>query len=253
MIPSFVYQKKAEIVKYIKWLWLATEKIKDYDMLLQSFIHKSFAADFKNIADHNERLEFLWDWILWAIINKILFLNHPEMDESDLTLYKIALVKEETLAETARDIELDKRVFISKWEEKSQWRWKDVIIADCFEALIWYMFIDLWLVETEKFITKYLYSKIDEIALQPVKSYKTMIQELVQKDHKIIPEYIDTENKKDDKGNTLEYKSEINVLWKKQSQWFGPNKKKAQEAAAKQFYEKYNVPQNKHWKKQGNI
>jgi dsRNA-specific ribonuclease len=36
------------------------------------------------------------------------------MDESDLTLYKIALVKEETLAETARDIELDKRVFISK-------------------------------------------------------------------------------------------------------------------------------------------
>jgi len=249
MIPSFVYQKKAEIVKYIKWLWLATEKIKDYDMLLQSFIHKSFAADFKNIADHNERLEFLWDWILWAIINKILFLNHPEMDESDLTLYKIALVKEETLAETARDIELDKRVFISKWEEKSQWRWKDVIIADCFEALIWYMFIDLWLVETEKFITKYLYSKIDEIALQPVKSYKTMIQELVQKDHKIIPEYIDTENKKDDKGNTLEYKSEIHVLWKKQSQWFGPNKKKAQEAAAKQFYEKYNEPQNKHWKK----
>lgn len=249
MIPSFVYQKKDEIVNYVKWLWLDTTKIKDYDMLLQSFIHKSFAADFKNIADHNERLEFLWDWILWAIINKILFLNHPEMDESDLTLYKIALVKEETLAEVARDIELDKWVFISKWEEKSQGRTKDVIIADCFEALIWYMFIDLWLEETEKFITKHLYYKIDEIALQPVKSYKTMIQEIVQKDHKIIPEYIDTENKKDEKGNTLEYKSEIIVLWQKQSQWFGPNKKKAQEASAKEFYEKYNAPQNKHWKK----
>jgi dsRNA-specific ribonuclease len=74
------------------------------------------------------------------------------------------------------------------------------------------MFIDLGLEETEKFITKYLYSKIDEIALLPVKSYKTMIQEIVQKDHKIIPEYIDTENIKDDKGNTLEYKSEIHVL-----------------------------------------
>ncbi len=249
MIPSFVYQRKDEIVSYIKWLWLASDKIKDYDMLLQAFIHKSFAADFKNIADHNERLEFLWDGILWAIINKILFLNHPEMDESDLTLYKIALVKEETLAEAARDIWLDKQVFISKWEEKSQGRWKDVIIADCFEALIWYMFIDLWLQETEKFINKHLYYKIDEIALQPVKSYKTMIQEIVQKDYKIIPEYIDTENLKDEKWNTLEYKSEIHVLWKKQSQWFGPNKKKAQEAAAKQFYEKYNEPQHKHWKK----
>jgi dsRNA-specific ribonuclease len=66
--------------------------------------------------------------------------------------------------------------------------------------------------ETEKFIGKYLYSKIEAISTQPVKSYKTMIQEMVQKDHKIIPEYVDTENKKDDKGNTLEYKSEIHVL-----------------------------------------
>ena len=249
MIPSFVYQKKDEIVSYIKLLWLATDKIKDYDMLLQAFIHKSFAADFKNIAKHNERLEFLWDGILWAIVNKILFLNHPEMDESELTLYKIALVKEETLAEAAREINLDKKVFISKWEEKSQGRTKDVILADCFEALIWYMFIDLWLQETEKFISKYLYYKIAEISTQPIKSYKTLIQELIQKDHKIIPEYIDTENKKDDKGNTLEYKSEIYVLWKLQSQWFGPNKKKAQEAAAKDLYEKHNKIQNKHWKK----
>jgi hypothetical protein len=47
----------------------------------------------------------------------------------------------------------------------------------------------------------------------------------------------------------LEYKSEIHVLWIKKSQWFWPNKKKAQEWAAKQFYEKYNEPKNKHWKK----
>lgn len=238
MIPSFVYQKKSEIINYVQSIWLDISQIKDYDMLLQSFIHKSFAADFKNIADHNERLEFLWDWILWAIVNKILFLNHPEMSESDLTLYKIALVKEETLAEAAREIGLDKYVFISKWEERSAGRKKDVILADCFEALIWYMFLDLWLSQTEKFISTYLYCKMDRISTNPVKSYKTLIQEFVQKEHKIIPEYMDTENKKDDKWNTLEYKSQILVLWKKKSQWFGTNKKKAQEAAAKSFYEK---------------
>ena len=163
MIPSFVYQKKSEIINYVQSIWLDISQIKDYDMLLQSFIHKSFAADFKNIADHNERLEFLWDWILWAIVNKILFLNHPEMSESDLTLYKIALVKEETLAEVAREIQLDKYVFISKWEERSAGRKKDVILADCFEALIWYMFLDLWLQQTEKFISTYLYCKKDKI------------------------------------------------------------------------------------------
>ncbi len=238
MIPSFVYQKKSEIVNYVQSIWLDISQIKDYDMLLQSFIHKSFAADFKNIADHNERLEFLWDWILWAIVNKILFLNHPEMSESDLTLYKIALVKEETLAEAAREIGLDKYVFISKWEERSAGRKKDVILADCFEALIWYMFLDLWLSQTEKFISTYLYCKMDKISTNPVKSYKTLIQEFVQKEYKIIPEYLDTENKKDDKWNTLEYKSQILVFWKKKSQWFGTNKKKAQEAAAKSFYQK---------------
>jgi len=71
---------------------------------LQVFIHKSFSADYKNIYVHNERLEFLGDGILGAIINKFLFLKHPEMPESELTLYKIALVREENLALVARDI-----------------------------------------------------------------------------------------------------------------------------------------------------
>ncbi|MCF7834780.1 ribonuclease III [Candidatus Gracilibacteria bacterium] len=252
MIPEFVYKKKEEIIKYVKGLGINTSKIKNYDMLLQSFIHKSFAADFKNIADHNERLEFLGDGILGAIINKILFTNHPEMDESDLTLYKIALVKEQTLAEVANDINLDRMVFISKGEEKSQGRKKEAILSDCLEAFIGYLFLDLGIQEVEKFITKYLYFKIKEISTKPVKSYKTLIQEIVQKEHKVIPEYIDTENKIDDKGNVLEYKSEIFVLSKKQSHGFGTNKKKAQECAAENYYQKLQSKQNKSGKKQLN-
>ena len=49
-----------------------------------------------------------------AVINKLLFLNHPEMSEADLTLYKIALVREEILSEIAKDIKLNEMVFISK-------------------------------------------------------------------------------------------------------------------------------------------
>lgn len=251
MIPSFVYNKKDEIIKYIKWLWVNIQNIKDQETLLQSFIHKSFAADFKHIADHNERLEFLWDGVLWAIINKILFIDHPEMSESDLTLYKIALVKEQTLAEVASDINLDRMVFISKWEEKSQWRKKEAILSDCLEALIGYIFLDLGIQETEKFIKKHIYSKIKKISTKPIKSYKTLIQELVQKEHKIIPEYIDSENKVDEKWNVLEYKSEIYVLWKKQSEGFGSNKKKAQESSAENFYKKIEQ-KNKAWKKRMN-
>jgi dsRNA-specific ribonuclease len=65
-----------------------------------------------------------------------------------------------------------------------------------------------------------------------------MIQELVQKKFKITPQYIDVENKKDDKWNVLEYKSELIIQNKKEAEWFGINKKKAQEDSARNYYEK---------------
>ncbi len=177
-----------------------------------AFIHKSYAADFKDNITHNERLEFVGDGILGAIIDKLLFLNHPEMPESDLTLYKIALVREEILAEIAKDIKLDEMVFISKGEEKMQGRKKDSILSDTLEALIGYLYLDLGIDVTEQFIKKYIYTKMESIEKKPVKSYKTMIQEIVQKKHKIIPEYKDIEEKKDEKGNVVEYRSEIYVM-----------------------------------------
>jgi len=79
-----------------------------------AFVHKSFAADYKDIFTHNERLEFVGDGVLGAVINKLLFINHQQMTEADLTLYKIALVREEILAEIARDIKLNEILFISK-------------------------------------------------------------------------------------------------------------------------------------------
>jgi len=238
MIPWVVVEKKEIIKNYVKTLWISVELISDENLLLQAFIHKSFAADFKVITKHNERLEFLWDGILGAVINKFLFVNHPEMDESDLTLYKIALVREELLAEVARDIWLDQMVFVSKWEEKMQWRKKDAILSDCLEALIWYIYVDMNIVEVENFVKKHIYSKINKIEKKPVKSYKTVMQEIIQKEHKVIPEYINIEHKVDDKKNVLEYKSEIYILWEKKAEWFGPNKKKAEEESAKRLYEK---------------
>ena len=82
--------------------------------MLLAFVHKSYAADYKDTVNHNERLEFVGDGILGAVINKLLFLRHKEMAESNMTLYKIALVREEILAEIAKDIKLDSMVFISK-------------------------------------------------------------------------------------------------------------------------------------------
>jgi len=232
-----VVKKKEDIVKYLRGLWIPTEHIHDENLLLLTFVHKSYAADYKDVITHNERLEFVGDGILGAVIDKLLYLNHPEMAESDLTLYKIALVREEILAEIAKDIKLNEVVFISKGEEKSQGREKDSIISDALEALIWYLYLDLGTEVVEQFIEKYIYAKLEMIEKSPVKSYKTMIQEIVQKEHKVVPEYKDIEHIVDEKKNVTEYKSEIYVIGKKVSEWFGSNKKKAQEDAAKNYYE----------------
>ena len=236
MLPKQVLDKKDRLFDYVKSLWVDINQVKDENLLMQAFVHKSFAADFKTIWKHNERLEFLWDWVLWAAICKFLFVDHPEMDESDMTLYKIALVREETLADVARNIKLDQEVLISKWEEKTAWRKKDAILSDALEALIWYIFVDLWYKEAEKFLRNHVYTMYDHVDKTPVKSYKTMTQEIVQKQYKEIPEYIDGEYELDWKKNVVMYKSEIFVLWKKKSEGFGTNKKKAQEDAAKNFY-----------------
>lgn len=236
MLPKQVLDKKDQLFDYLKSLWIDIDQVKDENLLMQAFVHKSFAADFKTIWDHNERLEFLWDWVLWAAICKFLFIDHPEMEESDMTLYKIALVREETLADVARNIKLWQQVLISKWEEKMQWRKKDSILSDALEALIWYIYIDLWYDVAEAFIKKHVYSMYEHVDKSPVQSYKTMAQEITQKQYKQIPEYKDSDHETDNRWNVTLYRSEFFILWKKQSEGFGQNKKKAQEDAAKNFY-----------------
>lgn len=236
MLPKEVLNQKQNIKDFLKNLQIPVENIQDENFLLQTFVHKSFAADYKQMLLHNERLEFLGDGILSAIINKLLFITYPEYNESDLTLYKIALVREETLAEVAREIELDKYIFVSKGEEKMQWRKKNAILSDCLESLLGFLYLDLWNDVVELFIKTYIFNKITTISKDPVKSYKTMVQEYVQKEYKELPLYKDNEHIVDEKTNNITYRSEI-YLWNDcVAEWFGPNKKKAQEAAAKNYY-----------------
>lgn len=239
MIPKELGEKKQKILEYVKNLWISVQE-KDIPVLLQAFVHKSFAADFKYTVEHNERLEFVGDGILGACINKMLFIDYPTLEESDLTLFKISLVRQETLAMVAKDIDLDKMIFVSKGEEKMAGRQKDAILSDSLEALIGYIYICQGEKESYIFIQKFIYPKIQDIQQWPTKSYKTLLQEYTQKKYKTIPEYKDIEHEKDEKGNVVTYKTEIYVQGKKKAEWFWTNKKKAQEEAAKVLIENKN-------------
>lgn len=103
--------------------------------------------------------------------------------------------------------------------------------------MIGYLFIDLGYESAEAFVLRYVYPEIKKIAQAPVKSYKTMAQEKIQKLYKTLPTYTDTEAEVDQKHNVLSFRSEISVEGQVLAVGFGSNKKKAQEDAAKKYYE----------------
>lgn len=205
-------------------------------LLEQAMTHKSYAADFKHHVPDNERLEFLWDAVLWAAINSILYKNFPDLAESSLTLYKIALVREETLARVARDLGLSQLILVSRGEERVWGRNKDVILADCLEAFLWFLFLDAGFDTTLWFIEKHIYPLINDLNNIAPKSAKTMLQEWTQWVYKKIPRYVDAVQKTDAKGNALAYRSEVYVDDKLVADGLGSNKKKAQEDAASKAY-----------------
>ena len=244
ILPPWVKEEQKNLVSFLESLETPVEKIKDTDMLLCAFVHKSYASDFKEEYNHNERLEFVGDAVLGSVIAKALFLNFPTMQESNMTLYKIGLVREETLAKVAQNIKLNIHIFISKGEEKNHGRLKASIISDALEALIWYIFLDFWYEVAENFVLKYIYPEIKVLSKAPVKSYKTMAQEQVQKLYKVLPTYENIEEKTDEKWNVLLYSAKIMVEDKLLATWTGTNKKKAQEDAAKNYYEATNPDKN---------
>jgi dsRNA-specific ribonuclease len=65
--------------------------------------------------------------------------------------------------------------------------------------LLGYLYIDFGPDEVLNFVEKYLYPFMATISTHPVKSYKTLVQEIVQKDTKQIPEYRETEEQVDEK------------------------------------------------------
>jgi len=230
--------KLSELEEFLQWLEMPdTQPVRDHNLFLTAFIHKSYACDYIGDYAHNERLEFLGDGIFGAIVNKFLFCDFAHEPESTLTLYKIKLVREETLAQVAQDIWLDAVILLWNWEEKQWWRNKKSVLSDCCEAFIGYLYLDQSIDVVEYFVRHFVYTKLEDVKNNRYKSYKSLLQELVQERKKILPEYYTYEHELDVKNNAVVYKSEVSVQWRIIWTWTAKNKKWAEEEAANVAYD----------------
>jgi ribonuclease-3 len=141
-------------------------------------------------ADNNERLEFLGDAILGAVVGHWLYERFPEATEGELTRIRSSLVKGSTLAKVARDIGLDDFIRLGAGEKKAGGRGRESILSDALEAVIAAIFLESDLDTCRERILAW-YG--DRLQLQRLssdeKDAKTRLQELLQQRGLELPVY----------------------------------------------------------------
>lgn len=177
-----------KIIKLLDILDIVPNKFNNY---LLAFVHRSLVNEKPDLSkEHNERLEFLWDAVLELSITSKLFIDYPNKPEWDLTDYRSSIVKWKHLANVARKLWFSEYLILWKWEELGWWRNNDYLLANCVEAFIGAIYIDLWYNEAEKFVLKNIYSQLEDIINNDMlKDYKSLLQEYTQREFNITPEY----------------------------------------------------------------
>ena len=161
-------------------------KFKNKELLELALTHKSFSSSY-----NNERLEFLGDSILNAIISQYLFNKFNNEKEGLLTRMRSYLVKAETLVIKAEEFALGDYIKLSKGTANLSKDRKNSILEDAFEAIIGAIFIDAgW--EHVNEITLKIFNKnlLALTADMTFKDAKTELQELLQSKKYELPKYL---------------------------------------------------------------
>ncbi len=203
----------------------------DPSLLREALTHSSYANEHGGTrADCNERLEFLGDAVLSAVVAKHLYNSFPDVGEGELSKRRAALVCEASLAEFARNIDLGSAMLLGKGESRSHGDERDSILSDCFEAVIAAIALDGGIYAAEKFIMRHVLQ--ETLDSETARDYKSELQEVIQQNPEERVRYVHTgESGPDhDKTFTVEVWLNSNVI----ASATGHSKKQAEQNAARE-------------------
>ncbi len=153
----------------------------DISFLITAFTHRSYVNEHrKTVFEHNERLEFLGDAVLELAVTKFLYTNYSE-PEGILTNWRSALVRTESISAAGAKLGFDQYLRLSRGEKRGSDRAREQILANCFEAVIGAIYLDLGYDEAANFIERNISTTFDGILetgswMDP----KSRLQEIVQ-------------------------------------------------------------------------
>ncbi|MBQ8687492.1 MAG: ribonuclease III [Ruminococcus sp.] len=205
---------------------------KNQDLLVEALSHSSYANEKKKCRCSNERLEFLGDSVLSIIVSDYLFSQYPDMPEGELTKLRASLVCEKALFVFAKEIHLGEFLLLGKGEENTGGRERASILADAFEAVIAAIYLDGGMESASKHVLRFIPKHVEKSSNLGFRDYKTVLQEIVQKNPEEKVEYVLAGEcgPDHDKAFTVQVCLNSNVI----GTGTGKSKKAAEQMAAKE-------------------
>jgi ribonuclease-3 len=178
----------------------------------------------------NERLEFLGDAILGAVVCELLFRKYPDYQEGELTRIKSIVVSRRTCTKISAALGIDEFLFMGKGMGSHE-RTPPSVLADVFESLIGAIFLDGGMEAARRFIVRHLEPEIEAaVEGQGGVNYKSNLQQVAQREFGETPTYVLLDEKGPDHSKCFKISAQIG----RQSYppaW-GRNKKEAEQHAA---------------------
>jgi len=219
-----------------KLLALTGYQFKRRELLEQALTHRSFSR-----GANNERLEFLGDSVLNLIISNFIYRRFESASEGRLSRIRASLVKQDTLAEVAREIGLGDHIQLGGGELKSGGFRRASILSDALEALIAAIYLDSNYAQAEKTVLHLFDDLLQSVDVgSSLKDAKTKLQEYLQGRQKPLPLYkvIQTNGKSHDQVFTVSCElSDLDL----HSEGKGSSRKKAEQQAAHNLLQKLGI------------
>ena len=207
---------------------LLGHRFRDLTHLKAALVHAS-GADSRLAS--NERLEFLGDSILGAVICALLFDRYPDYLEGDLTRVKSAVVSRRTCARISRELGLERFLILGKGMGSTT-NAPESVLADMFESLVAAVYLDAGFEAARKVVIRHMEKEVEAtVSGDTGANYKSMLQQLAQKQFGRTPTYVLIEEKGPDHLKCFLVSARIGS--RQYDPAWGGNKKDAEQMAAK--------------------
>jgi ribonuclease-3 len=169
-------------------------RFRDPALLRLALTHRSILAEWvaaglpETAFQSNERLEFLGDALLGAIVADYLYRHDPAASEGTLTAHRVALVRAETLVRWARQIDLGDALYLAQGEKVTSGA-RDRMLAGAFEALVGAVYLDRGMAAARRFVERFLRREGPIVGGPADTNPKGHLQEVLQERYRRSPLY----------------------------------------------------------------